>query len=98
MPKFSAIDPYLGYYEAVSCHWSSAGRKGLKYYRLKEGGEDAFEANHLVPCAGQYLQAPREGHSHMRTLAADGSGHPCAAHTDKCVLVKGCLQNQQITL
>lgn len=83
MPKSSAIDPYLGYYEAVSCHWSSTGRKGLKYYGLKREGvrRDVFEASHLVLGTSQYLQAPQEGHSHMQTLMSDSPSHPHIAHT-----------------
>lgn len=78
MPKSSAIDPYLGYYEAMSCHWSCAGlrkkNKGLKYYWLKR--VERFQSSHLVLCGGQYLQAPQEGHSHMQacTVAASSGG------------------------
>lgn len=98
MPKSSAIDPYLGYYEAVSCHWSSTGRKGLKYYGLKREGARrvVFEASHLVLGTSQYLQAPQEGHSHMQTLTSDSPSHPHVAHTHTYILVKRCLQNQQI--
>lgn len=95
MPKSSTIDLYLGYYEAVSCHWSSAGRKRLKILLAKEGGEMHFKRTHLVLCCGQYLQAPQEGHLHIQILTSD-SQHLCYSHTHTYILVKGCLQNQQI--
>lgn len=101
MPKSSAIDPYLGYYEAMSCHWSCAGlrkkNKGLKYYWLKR--VERFQWSHLVLRGGQYLQAPQEGHSHMQACtvaASSGSSHTHTYIYILYILVKGCLQNQQI--
>lgn len=98
MPKSSAIDPYLGYYESVSCHWSSAGRKGFKYYGAKEGGEMRLKQTTSSSVVVNTCRRHRKGtrtckHSQVTVTATP---HVTHTHIHECILVKGCLQNQQI--
>lgn len=85
MPKSSAIDPYLGYYESVSCHWSSAGRKGFKYYGVKEGGEMRLKQTTSSSVVVNTCRRHRKGTRTCKHSQVTVRATPHVTHTHTCM-------------